>query len=168
MKNDRKSKRTGATLSAAVIAALVAAPAAVAADLDRGKRLWEGKANCSFCHGWAGDGQGDPRSSGAGTSLRLATHMDREAVYTIIQCGRPATGMPYHDRFAYTDDRCFGVTAEDLGDAKPPFSSHGLQKHEMEAVTDYVMAEVIGAGPVTSAECLDFFGPDADICETYD
>jgi hypothetical protein len=38
----------------------------------------------------------------------------------------------------------------------------------MEAVTDYVMAEIIGAGPVTRTDCVDFFGSEADVCGTYD
>ena len=36
-----------------------------------------------------------------------------------IQCGRPGTPMPHFDRFAYTDKRCYDMTAKDLGDSVP-------------------------------------------------
>src|SRR6516162_8785267 len=31
-------------------------------DVGLGKRLYQEKATCGFCHGWSGDGAGDPQS----------------------------------------------------------------------------------------------------------
>jgi hypothetical protein len=43
-----------------------------------------------------------------------------------------------------------------------------LQPWEVDAVADYVATKLKGAGPVTRAECLKFFGPGAvDECAKY-
>ena len=55
-----------------------------------------------------------------------------------IQCGRPGTSMPHFDRFAYTDKRCYGMTAADLGDQMPDRSQVTLQRDEIDALADYV------------------------------
>jgi mono/diheme cytochrome c family protein len=136
------------------------------ATIERGRELFDGKAGCSFCHGWAANGQGDPRSEGGGLSLR-ETPLDRAAIRETIQCGRPGTAMPHFDRFAYTDDRCFGLTAEDLGDDVPTRAFNTLQAHETDAIADYLEAKVVGAGPVTFEWCVEFFGAVVDECGKY-
>lgn len=77
--------------------------------------------------------------------------------------------MPYFDRFAYTDKRCYGTTAEDLGkrNMMPNPSSPPLQKDEIDALADYVASKIKGAGHVTRAQCVDYFGAAAGLCETY-
>ena len=48
-----------------LVAALVMpAGAQTSGDISLGKRLYQAKATCGFCHGWAGDGAGDPLSEG--------------------------------------------------------------------------------------------------------
>ena len=85
-----------------------------------------------------------------------------------IQCGRPGTEMPHFHPFAYTDKRCYGMTAKDLGDNVPEPAEHPLQPFQIDAVADYVAAKLKGAGPVTRAECLGFLGPEAQIeCAKY-
>ena len=83
----------------------------------------------------------------------------------VRECGRVATGMPYHDRFAYTDKRCFGATREELGDDTPPTANEYLQPREIEAVVKYVFAKMVGRGPATYEDCIDFWGKDTRQCE---
>ena len=47
----------------------------------------------------------------------------------------------------------------------PPSTT--LQKREMEAIADYLVAKVIGRGPVTREECEEMFGKDARSCGEY-
>ncbi|WP_414475916.1 c-type cytochrome [Microvirga sp. M2] len=138
--------------------------AASAQDVSRGKSLWETKAGCGFCHGWAGDGRGDPRSEGGAPSLRTSA-LTRDQIAEVIQCGRPGTGMPYHDRFAYTDKRCYEMTAADAGDMLPKRGAQTLQKAEIEAIADYLMTKVVGKPQqVSKEECIEFFGSEVNEC----
>ena len=74
------------------------------------------KGNCMGCHKWHGDG--GPGYGGAALSLR-ETGLDREQLITIIACGRPGTNMPFFDKKAYIDERCFGMKFSDFeGDDK--------------------------------------------------
>lgn len=153
-------------LAPALVQAEGGAGASSAGNVERGKKLWEGKAGCGYCHGWAGDGHGDPRSEGGAPSLRVS-ELDRDQLIEVIACGRPATGMPHHDRFAYTDDRCYGLTGDALGADKPRRATNTLQKHEIEAVADYLLDAVIGKGPVTAEQCVAFFGHETEHCTHY-
>jgi hypothetical protein len=76
--------------------------------------------------------------------------------------------MPYFDRFAYTDKRCYGMTAEEVGDNMPDRGQMTLQSYEIDAVADYVAAKIKGAGPVTRSQCEDFFRPNIPtLCQEY-
>ena len=75
--------------------------------------------------------------------------------------------MPHFDRFAYTDKRCYDMTAEDLGDLEPIRAPTTLQSYEIDAVADYVATKIQGAGPVTRAQCIEFFGEAAAECDKY-
>lgn len=149
-----------------LLAGLSEAALADDASVERGRKIFDGKGGCSFCHGWAGDGQGDPRSEGGAPSLRVS-FLDRDQVREVIQCGRPATPMPHSDRFAYTDDRCYGMTAADLEGDTPPRALKTLQPHEINALADYVSVKIVGAGPVTFEQCVEFFGSVVKACGNY-
>jgi len=135
------------------------------ATVQRGKLIFSTKANCSFCHGWAGDGRGEPRAE-TGPSLR-ATKLNQDQIREVVQCGRPGTPMPHHDRFAYSDGRCYGMTAAQIGTQKPPESENGLQRPEIDAVVAYVMAKVRGRGAATYDECIEYWGAGAQGCAEY-
>jgi mono/diheme cytochrome c family protein len=164
------SARFGASLAclAAAAALLLGALAAKAEDnLEAGRRIWTAKAGCPNCHGWAGDGFSSAfHAEGAAPSLRK-TQLTRDQIRETIQCGRPGTPMPHFDRFAYTDKRCYGLTAEDLGDRVPNQSPTTLQSYEIDALADYVATEVKDAGPVTKAECVGYFGSNLARCDNY-
>src|SRR5712664_2682528 len=88
-----------------------------ARTIEFGKEIFKSKAVCQYCHKW--DASGDQGYGGNALSLR-ATHLTPEQLTEVVKCGRPATGMPYHDRFAYTDKRCYGHTRDEMGKDMPP------------------------------------------------
>jgi len=159
-----------AIFSLIAFASLIAAGAASVAagqDVSDGQRLWKSKAGCPQCHGWSGDGfPSGFHSEGNAPSLR-ETQLDRDQIRETIQCGRPGTPMPHFDRFAYTDKRCYDMTAEDLGNLEPIRSPTTLQVYEIDAVADYVAIKIKGAGSVTRAQCVEFFGVAGAQCDKY-
>ena len=156
-------------MAAVVLAAfLTSASAARSDDVARGQAIWHDKADCNFCHGWAGDGAGTSgfHHEGNPPSLRK-TQLTRDQIRMTIQCGRPGTPMPHFDRFAYTDKRCYGMTAAQLGNTTPQRAATTLQADEIDALADYVAAKIKGAGPVTKAQCLAYFGAGTARCDSF-
>ena len=125
-------------------------------EIKRGKVIWNNKSNCKNCHGWAGDGRSHPRSP-PGPSLRIS-ELDRASMRVVIACGMPGTAMPHHDRKAYTDDRCYGLTKDDLEkEMMPKMGNKPLRSTEIEMVIDYIEARIKGRGKVTLEECEAYF-----------
>jgi mono/diheme cytochrome c family protein len=145
------------------LAVLMFAPGhAEAADLAQGLQVYK-EANCVGCHKWHGDGGGG--YGGAALSLR-ETGLDRAGLIEAVRCGRPATRMPYHDRSAYRTVDCYGgVTRSDLGQDFPPTPENYLREEQIEAVADYVIAEVQGKGEPTYEDCVAFWGEGEKQCE---
>lgn len=135
------------------------------AKVRLGKGIFQEKSQCFNCHGWAADGNGSPQSD-RGPSLR-ATKLTRAQLAEVINCGRPAALMPAHDRLAYVDARCYGLTAADLGDKRPPQAFNALLAREVDAVIEYLFAKVIGRGAPSFEECEDYFGPRVAACNAY-
>jgi cytochrome c553 len=155
-----------AMVALAVVACLAGRAAAETGSVDDGRRIWADRAGCPQCHGWAGNGSGGQHSPGLAASLR-ATQLTRDQIRMTIQCGRPGTPMPHFDRFAYSDKRCYDMTAEDLGDNLPERASNTLQAYEIDALADYVATKIKGAGPITKAECLAFFQGGGARCDAF-
>ena len=152
---------TAATMTGATV--LAWAPPAKAEDTIKGRTVWE-KGECSVCHGWSGDGVGT--ADHGAPSLRVR-HLSRAKIREIIRCGRGAD-MPYFDRFAYTDNKpCYDKTAKELGNQMPDRSPVTLQPYEIDRLADYVVTKIIGAGVVTRAECVEFFGGTGSQCDKY-
>jgi mono/diheme cytochrome c family protein len=148
-------------------AIVLLAQGAAAQDFDRGRRLFLEKADCAYCHGWAGDGAGAPQSPGGAANLRQS-RLQRDQLITVIECGIPGTAMPHFDDAAYTDKRCYGMTEAELGGRTPPLPpSTTLVRREVEALADYLIAKIIGRGPITRAECIENFGERARSCNDY-
>ena len=151
---------------AALIASPVGAQNAPSAEearlLEFGKEIFKSKAVCQYCHKW--DASGDQGYGGNALSLR-ATHLTPEQFTEVVKCGRPGTGMPYHDRFAYTDKRCYGQPREEMGKDMPPAGNDFLSNREVEAVVKYLFAKAIGRGPATYEDCVDFWGKDTRQCD---
>src|ERR1700730_7136716 len=72
--------------------------------IEYGKDIFKTKATCQFCHKW--DASGDQGYGGNALSLRQTKLTPAQFAET-VKCGRPGTGMPFHDQFAYTDKRCY-------------------------------------------------------------
>src|SRR5438067_12888796 len=88
-----------------------------AQDVAQGRRIFLEKADCQYCHGWAGDGAGAGQSPGGAANLRQSK-LDRNTLIRVIRCGVPGTAMPHFDELAYTDNRC-GATEAELGARTP-------------------------------------------------
>jgi len=155
-----------AILAALVLALVTPLAAQTSADIGLGKRLYQEKATCGFCHGWACDGAGDPLSEGKAANLR-ETKLDHDQLVETIRCGVPGgTAMPHFDKFAWTEgENCFGMTGAEVGDKKPPAPTADLSKREIAAIVAYLEAKVVGKGPPTVAECEEFFGAGAPLCK---
>ena len=132
-------------------------------QIELGKEIFKYKANCQSCHKW--DGSGDQGYGGIALSIRK-TALNPDQVTEIIKCGRPMTGMPYFDQFAYTDKRCYDYTREDLGKNMPQMGEP-LQAREVGSVVKYLFAKVIGRDATTYEECVDFWGSETRQCEPY-
>ena len=149
-----------------VLALTQAAAAQSKDDIAAGQRLFREKADCQSCHGWAGDGRKMDSQAPDGADLRETT-LDRAKLIATIKCGRPGTGMPPFDKFAYSDGRCSGLKQADLrarqlSVSDPPAT---LAPNEVELVANFLFAKIIGKGPMDHAKCIDFWGSDIDLCK---
>ena len=166
-------------LSAAAIAvAVVAASQAIAiaraqapdpADIAAGMRLFRQKGNCQACHGWAGDGRKLDSQMPDGADLRQSV-LDRDTLILLIKCGRPGTGMPAFDKFAYSDGRCYGLKQADLKvrpSCKCRTRRRRLQAREIEALADFMFAKIIGKGPMDRAKCIAYWGSEVEACNEF-
>lgn len=142
------------------------APPPDARTIAQGMTVWKEKIGCGNCHGWSGNGVPDDSRMPVGANLR-ETKLTADQLVEVIKCGRPGTGMPHFDARAYTDPRCYGVTAEQLGDKVPPDWGATLIPREIDALIAYMQARVIGRGPLSKAECEEYFGAGAQVCTTF-
>jgi hypothetical protein len=135
-------------------------------DLAEGRRLFTQKGDCQACHGWAGDGRKMDSQMPDGANLRGMT-IDREVLLQTIKCGRPGTGMPAFDRLAYSDGRCFGLKKSDLLARGLMLTDPAdtLQPNEMNLLVDFLLAKVVGKGPIDRASCIDYWGSEVEACK---
>jgi len=136
-------------------------------DIRAGAELFRQKGDCQACHGWAGDGQKMNNEMPDGANLR-ETKLDRNDLITTIKCGRPGTGMPAFDKFAYSDGRCYGLKQADVKARGLTVSDPAspLIQREIENLADFLFAKVVGKGPVTRASCVEYWSADIDLCKS--
>jgi mono/diheme cytochrome c family protein len=133
-------------------------------DIDRGKKVFERIGNCLQCHGWDGAGMGrNPRSVGTAPNLRVF-EPDPDILRELIACGRPYTMMPFHDRLAYSDDRCYGLTMDDFPDGEKPHRGKSVRPGDIDNLIAYLLTQVIGKGKTTLEECEAFYKPGHRNC----
>jgi hypothetical protein len=160
---------TGAILLLALFTASTArAQAADPSDIVEGGKLFRQKASCQSCHGWAGDGRKMDNQMPDGANLREST-LDRQNLVMTIKCGRPGTGMPAFDKFAYSDGRCYGLKQADLRASgshmtDPPAT---LQLREIDTIVDFLLAKVVKQGPMDRAKCIEFWGSEVEACGEF-
>ena len=137
-------------------------------DIAEGGRLFRQKANCQACHGWAGDGRKMDTQMPDGANLR-ETKLDRQNLVMVIKCGRPGSGMPAFDRFAYSDGRCYGLKQADLraSGQRMPDPPSTLQVREVEAIADFLFAKVVNQGPMDHSKCIEFWGSEVEACSEF-
>jgi mono/diheme cytochrome c family protein len=147
--------------------ALAQAPPADPEDIAEGMRIFRTKADCQTCHGWAGDGRKMDTQMPDAPNLRVS-RLGRAGIIYAIKCGRPGRGMPAFDKFAYTDDRCMGVTKADLekNNLSLVDPAAALQPREIEMLADFLFAKVIGKGPMDHAKCVEYWGSEQDVCNS--
>jgi len=135
-------------------------------DIAEGRRLFEQKGNCQACHGWSGDGHKTDNQMPDGANLR-ETKLGRAGLIQTIKCGRLNSQMPAFDKYAYSDGRCYGKTQADLKayPTRMPDPPAPLQAREIELVTDFILAKMVGKGPMDHAKCVDFWGSEVDACK---
>src|SRR6476646_3065931 len=138
------------------------------ADIAAGARLFRQKGNCQACHGWAGDGRKLDSQMPDGANLRESV-LDRETLILLIKCGRPGTGMPAFDKFAYSDGRCFGLKQADLRTrglqmTDPPAT---LTPNEISLLADFMLAKIVAKGPMNRAQCIEFWGAPLEACNEF-
>ena len=151
------------TSNARVHAQTGAAPDA--SDLAEGRRLFEQKGNCQACHGWSGDGHKTDNQMPDGANLR-ETKLSRAGLVMTIKCGRLNSQMPAFDKFAYSDGRCYGKTQADLKayPTRMPDPPSTLQPREIDLLVDFMLARIVGQGPMDRAKCAQFWDTDTDVC----
>ena len=157
-----------ATLAGLLAAHGVPAQSPDPADIAEGMRLFLQKGNCQACHGWAADGRKMDNQMPDGSNLR-ETGLDRGNLILTIKCGRPGRGMPAFDRLAYSDGRCYGMKQADLkrlalSMADPPAT---LQPREIDLLADFLLAKVVGKGPMNRAKCAAYWGSEVDACAEF-
>lgn len=171
----RQTGRRPSLTLLAVLAAVVLLPASAATrqapdttDLAEGLRLYEQKGNCQACHGWAGDGRKTDNQMPDGANLR-ETKLGRSGVIMTIKCGRLNSQMPAFDKFAYSDGRCYGKTQADLRSyaTRMPDPPSTLQAREIDLIADFMVAKIVGKGPMDHARCVEFWGADVEACRDF-
>src|SRR6266849_3868525 len=118
-------------------------------DIADGMRLYQQKADCKACHGWAGDGHDKESQMPTGANLR-ETKLNRAGIVNVIKCGRLNSQMPAFDKFAYSDGRCYGKTQADLKSypTRMPDPPATLQAREIDLIVDFMLARIVGQGPM--------------------
>jgi hypothetical protein len=137
-------------------------------DVAEGMRIYRTKADCQSCHGWAADGRKMDTQMPDGANLRT-TRLGRAGIVMAIKCGRPGRSMPAFDKFAYSDGRCNNMTQADLKakNLQLPEPAATLQPREIEMVTDFLFAKVIGQGTMDRAKCVEYWGSDQEVCSEF-
>jgi mono/diheme cytochrome c family protein len=181
MTNTRKRAKwlrrlTGVNVSAAITVMVFAVSVAPGqeqqapndSDIAEGMRLYQQKGNCQACHGWAGDGHKTDSQMPDGANLR-DTKLNRAGLILVIKCGRLNSQMPAFDKFAYSDGRCYGKKQADLRayPTRMPDPPATLQQREIELIADFLVAKVVGKGPMNHAKCVEFWGSDTDACKEF-
>src|SRR4029453_5052453 len=139
------------------------AQASASDPTSAGKAVFS-RANCIGCHKWHGNGGGG--YGGDALSLRK-TEMARDQIIETVGCGRPGTGMPFFTRGAYDEVKCHDMNRQDAGAQMPPEGGTFLRPKDIEAVADYVIAHIKGAGEPTYAECLPFCSSTGGAGDVY-
>jgi hypothetical protein len=42
-----------------------------------------------------------------------------------------------------------------------------LQAREVDAIADFMLAKIVGKGPMNRAKCIDYWGSDVEACSDF-
>jgi mono/diheme cytochrome c family protein len=125
--------------------------------------VWK-NSGCAECHGSFANGEKQRDESPTGANLRTA-RLDTAALKLVISCGRPGgAGMPSFDEGAYKVRACYDRPLGAPPDNLYP-SGVTITPDQIDAVIAYLQARIIGRGPITKAECLNYYPDRPDECE---
>jgi hypothetical protein len=48
-----------------------------------------------------------------------------------------------------------------------PDPANTLQQREIELVVDFLIAKVVGKGPMDRAKCIEYWGSDVEACKEF-
>jgi hypothetical protein len=116
------------------------------------------QAGCITCHKW--HGMGGPGYGGTPINFR-ESFLDREQLIEVVACGRPGTGMPYHNRDAYKKYDCYeGMTLEEMDEEDRPGRSRAiLTVRQIKHVSEFILEHFEGRdNTLVRADCEIFFG----------
>ena len=113
-----------------------------------------------------GDGRKMDSQMPDGANLR-ETRLDRARLIMTIKCGRPGTGMPAFDKFAYSDGRCYGMKQADLKSPMPDPAGDASSRARSSSIADFLFAKVVGKGPMDRAKCIEYWGSDVEACREF-
>jgi len=159
------SARAGSTL-VFVVTALAYSTATFAQNSDKvkaGLAIWK-TTGCADCHGPFADGDREDDDFPIGR-ICVRPSFDPAALKLTIRCGRAGTGMPSFDEDAYTTRECYGRPRGIRPDNLQP-TPRTLTPDEIDLVTAYLQARIIGRGKITREECLSYYDDQPDTCET--
>lgn len=155
----------GAVLLVGVTASRGQAVAPDPALVELGLRMFKEQAPCRDCHGFMGDGVPDDPRMPKGVNFRVL-QLTQDQIVEAVRCGRPSVGMPYYDRLSYTDKRCYGMTAEEMG-ALIPDEGMTLSTRQINALVAFITATFVGKGPTTFEQCVALWGEGASNCARF-
>src|SRR5207253_10811599 len=137
-----------------------------ASDIADGMRLYQQKGNGQAGHGWSGDGHKTDSQMPDGANLR-DTKLNRAGLVLTIKCGRLNSQMPAFDKFAYSDGRCYGKKQADLKSypTRMPDPPATPQQREIDLIADFLIAKIVGKGPMNHAKCVEFWGSETEVCK---
>ena len=77
--------------------------------------------------------------------------------------------MPAHLAFSFLQPKWLLIVQADLKayPTRMPDPPSTLQQREIELVADFLIAKVVGKGPMDHAKCVDFWGMDTDACKEF-
>ena len=99
--------------------------------------------------------------------FKILQPLSRAGLIETVSCGRPDTGMPFHDPQAYGADACYGMSKADL-QGHNITQGEPLTKQDIIDVVAYVEVALKGHPKATEADCEAYFGASAGkSCPVY-
>jgi len=102
-----------------------------------------------------------------GANLRESVPRPRDAdpSHQVRAAGKPR--CPAFDKFAYSDGRCYGLKQADLKSPTRQMPDPGrrpCRRVRSKTIADFMLARIVGKGPMDRAKCIDYWGSDVEAC----